>query len=108
MSFFNFLNLYVIHVNMNILLGDFFLWTSAIHFLTAISFKKIYDLPTLFNKLILYIFVLVTNEPLEGFDFFDVLLDTIDSAGIRYPGYRHRFVGLLFHILNDFCSRSTC
>ena len=51
-----------------------------------------------------------TNEPLEGVDFFDVLLDMNESVDIRNPnpGYRHHFVGHLFHILYDSCSRSTC
>ena len=36
-----------------------------------------------------------TNEPLERVDSFDVLLDINDSG--FYPGFQHRFVGLLFY-----------
>ena len=56
-----------------------------------------------------YSFVLCdTNEPLEGVNSFDVLLDMNDSARIQHPGYRHRFVGLLLYISDFSCSRSTC
>ena len=34
-------------------------------------------------------------EPLEGHDFFDVLLDNTESG--FYPGFQHQFIALLFY-----------
>ena len=48
---------------------------------------------------------LAFNEPLEGVDSFDVLLDMIDSVSNDsgfYPGFQHRFVGLLFYWIRIF------
>ena len=45
-------------------------------------------------------FAFLLNEPLEGFDSFDVLLDMnkSDMNDSRfYPGFQHQFVGLLFY-----------
>ena len=48
------------------------------------------------------------NEPLEGVDSFDVLLDPNDSVFDPHPGFQHRFVGLYSTKSDKFRSRSTC
>ena len=48
------------------------------------------------------------NEPLEGVDSFDVLLDPNDSVFDPHPGFQHRFVGLYSMKSDKFCSRLTC
>ena len=60
------------------------------------------------NFTFIFCYVCYFNEPLDGVDSFDVLLDPNDSVFDPHPGFQHRFVGLYSMKLDKFRPRSTC